>query len=332
MIDARVFLSFVVAAGVLCVEACASPSARVTIPDERDGGVSLDAGCLDGISLCKAQNVACGSVLARDTKCGRDVVVDCGPCAAMPNDRQALIARPQTFLMGNALPTAPSDERPTRAVTLAPFAMDRWEVTVSEFRACVDAKACVSPVTTGACNYGVKSRGDHPVNCVDWFQANAYCSFRGMRLPTEEEWEYVARNGAATRLFPWGNLSPTGLDNLGVPGVALCWSGSSAGPLASTCAVGRDGVLDRTRQDFDAVGVAFAVEDLGGNVREWTIDGASPDYASERDTRFRVVRGGGWFVDASPTSVNAVHRTTILPISRVPDLGFRCVTPLARLQ
>lgn len=317
------------AAGLL---SCAGPSPRFAPADEPDAGSGADAGCLDVVALCKAQNVTCGSVLARDARCARDVAVDCGPCPSLPTSRQAVISAPETFEMGNPLPTAPADERPAYEVLLAPFAIDRWEVTVSEYAACVAAKACAAPGNTGACNYGVRGREDHPVNCVDWFQANAYCSYRGMRLPTEEEWEYVACNGSGGRLYPWGNLSPTGLDSLGTPGVALCWSGSSAGPLATTCPSERAGVLDRTRSDFAQVGAASAVEDLAGNVREWTIDGASPNYATKRETAFRVVRGGGWFVDSSPTSVNAVHRSAILPVSRLPDLGFRCVAPLEPIR
>ncbi len=311
--------------------ACAGPSPRAVSRGEEDAASPIAAPCVDVVALCKAQNVACGSVLARDPACGRDVTVDCGPCVGASTDRRAVIARPASFEMGNPLPTAPSSERPSYRVQLAPFAIDRWEVTVDEYAACVAAKVCTPPGDTGACNYRVDGRSRHPINCVDWLQANAYCSFVGARLPTEEEWEYVARDGAGSRLYPWGNLSPTGLDTMGVPGVALCWSGSSAGALGSSCPVGRDGVLDRTRSDFDLVGDEKAIEDLAGNLREWTVDGASASYDVTRETSFRVVRGGGWFVDVTPTSVNAVRRTATIPISRLPDLGFRCVLPLARV-
>ncbi len=320
------------ALGAASLLSCTGPSPRFAPVEGPDAGSVTDAGCLDVIALCKAQNVTCGVVLARDALCARDVLVDCGPCPSSPTARQAVISAPETFEMGNPLPTAPADERPAYKVGLEPFAIDRWEVTVSEYAACVAAKACAAPGDAGACNYGVQGRENHPVNCVDWYQANAYCSYQGMRLPTEEEWEYVARNGSGARLYPWGNLSPTGLDSLGVPGVALCWSGSTAGPLATTCPVQRAGALDRTRSDFAQVGSTFAVEDLAGNVREWTIDGASPNYAAKRESGFRVVRGGGWFVDSSPTSVNAIHRSAILPVSRLPDLGFRCVSPLAPVR
>lgn len=317
---------------VLAAAACSSPSARVLVATTGDAGREAGGGCLDAVALCKANNVACGPLLARDTVCGVDVHVDCGLCGAIPGAQHAMVLNPRPYLMGNGLPTAPADERPAHVVQLASFAIDRREVSVRDYAACVAAKACEAPGVGGACNYEVSGRETHPINCVDWLQANAYCSFVGMRLPTEEEWEYVARNGEAVRLYPWGNLSPSALvESAGASPSALCWASASGMAQPSTCANDREGVLDLTREDFTGArtGLASArVQDLAANVREWTVDGASPSYDSPRETRYRIVRGGGWFVDASPLSVNSVHRNALLSVSRLPDLGFRCVVSL----
>jgi formylglycine-generating enzyme required for sulfatase activity len=80
-------------------------------------------------------------------------------------------------------------------------------VTVAAYRLCVRASACAPPIKHEGCNWEQRGRDDHPINCVDWAQANAYCAWMGKRLPTEEEWEYAAR-GREGRRYPWGDEAP----------------------------------------------------------------------------------------------------------------------------
>src|SRR5690606_4280510 len=58
------------------------------------------------------------------------------------------------------------------------------------------------------CNASTANRWNHPINCVSWQQASAYCEAQGARLPTEAEWEFAAR-GPDSRTYPWGNQTPT---------------------------------------------------------------------------------------------------------------------------
>lgn len=143
------------------------------------------------------------------------------------------------------------DER-GRTIELPTFLIDRTEVTVGQYSACVEAGACSAPNTRNDCNFGASGRRDHPVNCVDWEQARAYCAWAGKRLPTEAEWEKAAR-GVDGRRYPWGDEGPT-------PTRANL-SGAHDG-FSATSPVGR----------FLAGASPFGALDMLGNVSEW-LDG-----------------------------------------------------------
>lgn len=206
---------------------------------------------------------------------------------------------------------ASSEEPPARVVTLAPFFLDRTEVTVSAYAECVNASRCKEPperrpkTELGKCNWGTQEEfGDHPINCVDFDQASAYCAFAGKRLPTQEEWEYAAR-GSDGRLFPWGTAAPTD---------QLCWKRNEVG-LAS-CAVGS------ASGDVSPAGAM----DMAGNVVEWTVGATCFSSLGEMEKKVptgRWVRGGDWF-DYKPKDVDATYRTCLDPAIRNSTVGFRC--------
>lgn len=185
---------------------------------------------------------------------------------------------------------------------LSPYELDLTEVTVAAYEACVKEGGCTTdglkkPAggSNDHCNWGWSSRAEHPINCVDWNQAEAYCKWAGKRLPTEQEWEYAASSGKGWT-YPWGNEAPASSK--------LCWSRSDG-----TCKVG----------SFPAGDNAFGVKDLAGNVWEWT----SGNY----DANARIVRGGSWYY-GDPVLVRASLRIGIAPSSRSTDLGFRCARSL----
>jgi formylglycine-generating enzyme required for sulfatase activity len=207
---------------------------------------------------------------------------------------------------------------------LGPFLMDATEVTVAAYRECVRAGKCKPAPTTVKwdgiaakeretwapyCNGDRADRSDHPVNCVDWKQAAAYCAWAGKRLPSEEEWEWAARNAKAGTPYPWGDAPP---------GDRACWSGegNDAGPgrRPGTCAVG-------SHPQDDASGV----KDLGGNVAEWTSTGdmVATDSRGRGGTPVKIARGGSW-ADTDAGKLSAAYRLLDLPTQRAPDLGFRC--------
>jgi formylglycine-generating enzyme required for sulfatase activity len=229
------------------------------------------------------------------------------------------------FTMG-ALDGDP-DERPPHEETVASFELDETEVTVASYARCVKEGACREAGHEKSCNGHVAGRDQHPINCVDWTQAAAFCQHAGKRLPSEKEWEYTARGGKAKFPYPWGSGEPT---------TQLCWNRSDTPTNGGTCAVGSF-PSGRSRQ---------GVLDLAGNVWEWTASPHTKDYTREAgypstdcspvtdpdagsapgdgcSGRARVARGGGWG-DTEASDLRSANRSRLAPEDRSPRLGFRC--------
>lgn len=147
----------------------------------------------------------------------------------------------------------------------------------------------------------IDDRLHHPVVCVSWFDAQAYCEWAGLRLPGEKEWEKAAR-GTDGRAYPWGNEQPR--------------------PKHANF----DMHHGRTTPpgQFSPVGDSpYGVSDLAGNVWEWT--------SSWFDTRggisrTRVVRGGAWCSEA--TNLCSTYRLDVDPMLRFNTVGFRVAAHL----
>ena len=239
-----------------------------------------------------------------------------------------------TFWMGD-----PDYAKPIHKVTLSPFCIDKTEVTVAGYRACVQDGGCPPPSATvdwkdikpeektkwsPYCTWGKRGLDQHPINCVDWSQATTFCEWAGGRLPSEAEWEYAAR-GKDGRLFPWGNQRPDAsrLNACGGEcGQARMYPGDDGWP--ATAPVG----------SFPEGASAFGVLDMAGNVWEWTADSFA-NYSDQpvtdpqrlqHDGSPRVFRGGSW-TNVDPAWVRAGYRNKRDPGSRTLILGFRCARP-----
>lgn len=195
-------------------------------------------------------------------------------------------------------------EAPTLAeVHVRSFEMMESAATVAQYASCVDAGRCTPPNAGAYCNGRRADRADHPINCIDWAQASAFCEWASGRLPTEAEREFAAR-GTTARTYPWGSTGPRD---------QLCWSGIRR--RAHTCPVA----------SFSSGRSPFGLFDLAGNVWEWTADpwSASPGGAVAGALR-RVVRGGCWSNDLAEVLRIGV-RFGVDPMDRYDDLGARCV-------
>lgn len=132
-------------------------------------------------------------------------------------EAEMVLIRGGNFEMGavDADTSARPCERPRHTVHVSDFLLDRTEVTVAAWAAAVAAGAVAEPTNRAEtswqadlANWGRADRQDHPINGVTWFQADAYCRWRGARLPTEAELEYALAAGADDSIWPWGS-TPT---------------------------------------------------------------------------------------------------------------------------
>jgi len=201
-----------------------------------------------------------------------------------------------------------ADEQPVHAVYLDAFFIDAFEVTVAQYRVCVDAGACEPPTSASLCNWYASVPEDHPINCMYWNDAGAYCRWADLRLPTEAEWEKAAR-GVDGRTFPWGEDFDRDKANYG------------------------DGGIMRTTPVHDyADGVSpYGAWDMAGNVWDWVDDWYHEHYYSNSPASnptgpdsgsLRVLRGGSHWFDAN--MMRATSREPYHPQQTDVDIGFRC--------
>jgi len=197
-----------------------------------------------------------------------------------------------------------------------PFCLDTTEVRVSAYRRCLDAgrdskRGCmgggVRVKTKGQeeggqwdphCNLAAQDKDAHPINCVDYSQARAFCRWVGKDLPTEWEWEWAARGGTRRNRYPWGNEpSPSCNVTVMADGGDGCGRGGSwpVGTMA------RDETPD-------------GIKDMGGNVEEWT--------SSSKGGK-RVLRGGSWNIRRDDR-FDVSNRQQGNPNDSFFYVGFRC--------
>jgi formylglycine-generating enzyme required for sulfatase activity len=266
---------------------------------------------------------------------------------------------PGQFLIGSS-PDAPeldadTGESPAVALSFSrPFQVSRREITVGEFRRFVEATGAKSVpgcrVWTGGQwvqdpdrswrdpGFAAAPRDDDPVVCVSWDDARAYAEWlsaesgKRYRLPSEAEWEYVARGGTSYPRY-WGErdsredvvlslacdyanvYDATAVESLGLP-----WPNAR-------CSDGAPMLAPTGRYKPNA----FGVHDIIGNAREWVMDCYTSSYAGRpQDSRawtwqggceLKGVRGGSFA--SRPRDARGAARGAAPASHRQSDLGFR---------
>ncbi len=217
-----------------------------------------------------------------------------------------------SFVMGRN--AGRENERPEHPVDVKAFKMDKTEVTNAEYFAFV-SETSYRPVPTDWVNdKPIGGLNQMPVRFVNIEDVNAFIKWRTKRdgvtyrLPTEEEWEYAARNGSKKNLYPWGDT------------------------FQVKCAV-----VDKESTEPERVGTAscpddWGVMDLIGNVYEWTgtkaslYPGSKGTMLPDKEPR-NMIRGGAAFTkSAGEFGITSTFRQDVKASKRDHELGFRLVT------
>jgi len=191
----------------------------------------------------------------------------------LPTEMESREVPAGLFRRGSSANNSPLGERPQRDITVSRFVIDRREVTVAEYEACVLAGRCAEPEggDNDGCTWGdPEVYADHPINCLTWTEAGNYCAQVGKRLPTEAEWEKAARGGCDRRgqagcdaadavTYPWGNEPAPQCTRV----------------QRENCDEGLTAPVGSTDPDGNSI---YGVIDLAGNASEWVQDCYDEDY------------------------------------------------------
>lgn len=192
--------------------------------------------------------------------------------------------------------------------TINDFYIDKTEVTVKAYKECVVVQKCPIPRNQSKCNYGIESKLEHPINCINFYDAALYCKWAGKRLSTQSEREYLSVL-VSSQLYAWGDNNPSPNQ--------VCWS------LHGTCPAGN-------RQSDHLVVtsglISEKIMDLFGNVREWTAFDAdkciSQKYVECKDLTDRPTYGASWSIRGVSPTVSSVLMEP--PQNANSAIGFRC--------
>ena len=281
-----------------------------------------------------------GSALPKGMRRGRDepsLVWDTGKGLEL----EMVFVPPGEFLMGSAAAEAFEEERPQHPHPLAAgYFIGRTHVTVGQFDRFVSATGYRTEAETGGGAYtfdgekivkraefswrnpGFPQHKGHPVVCVSWNDARAFCDWAGLDLPTEAEWEKAAR-GTDARRYPWGNDWDPNRANFCDSSCPLdvSWKDSAAS----------DGYAYTSPVGCYAAGASpYGALDMAGNVWQWCDDWfeeraydryAAGDLAAPATGQNRVNRGGCWANAARDCRTS--FRAWYPPENRNAFLGFR---------
>jgi len=162
-----------------------------------------------------------------------------------------------------------------------------------------------------------------PIDCVNWYQAAAFCIWDGGFLPSEAEWNYAAAGGDQQRDYPWGPTVPGANADLAVYG---CYFPSGTGSCSGVTNIAPVGSIPLSRGNG-----RYGQADLAGNVIEWNLDSyeayATPCVNCANSAvaaTYRVFRGGELYGDASNLLSSDRSDTVATPDFRYFNVGLRC--------
>jgi formylglycine-generating enzyme required for sulfatase activity len=257
----------------------------------------------DAVSVVPKKEVPSVGVPAKSpTQSALKSFKDCDECPEMvviPEGKFFMGSRDDPF----ALPIASKDEMPQREVAIQSFSIGKFEVTQGQWF-----------LIMGETPSRFRGR-DLPVDKVSWDDVQEFLFKLGMktgknyRLPSEAEWEYVARAGSQTA-YPFGDELKLSVD--------FAWSAVNANR--------------QPHQVGEKQPNKFGVHDMQGNVLEWTQDCWNSNYVGAPidgrpwiagECTSRVVRGGAW--GRTDEMMRSARRFSYPKNARIEEQGFRVV-------
>ncbi len=253
-----------------------------------------------------------------------------GACNKVSGDWEWAVIQAGGFSMGTSSSSGGPSESPEHWVTMPMFEIQRTEVTVQQYKDCVNDGVCSPPSPTSAdCdnadNWSLPYREGYPLNCVSWQSAKTYCEWRGGRLPSEAEWEYAAVGGDPGREYPWGDTPKATCTEAVMDGD----DGQGVG-----CGIGGTDMVSSRPSGNTPDGLW----DMAGNVREWVMDTWHPNYATNGDSEVDApTDGSAWITEPRDQSVvkggsfadlfsdlRSAYREPLSSTTEDLETGFRC--------
>jgi len=186
---------------------------------------------------------------------------------------------------------------------VGPFLMDRFPVTNREYLLFVKDRGQRPPFHWNGSSFSsVDDSGLKPVTYVSWEDANSYCQWKGMSLPTNSQWEWAAGGGSSSR-YPWGNEYSSNFANTRESGQGIVPIGTYPKNVSS-----------------------FGVYDMVGNIREWVLDAPEPrkEAIPGLGKNLRLMKGGSYLDPADRSTIS--YSFEGLKDEIYGNAGIRCVS------
>jgi sulfatase modifying factor 1 len=194
-------------------------------------------------------------------------------------------------------------EQPVHPVILKSYYIDKYEVTVKNYRRfCTETHRTMPEKPTWGWH------DNYPISDVNWNDAAAYAAWAGKRLPTEAEWEFAARGGTKSKGFKY-----SGSDIID----EVAWYDENSKNTVHPVGTKKSNEL--------------GLYDMTGNILEWCADNYDGDYyqvSPQNDPQGprigsdRVLRGGSYVGDSDDCRI--AKRFSRRPVTSLLRFGFRC--------